>query len=78
MSASDNWRYRAQTMVCKTCIWYVEKAVAVPREVKIGRCRRHAPTIGGFPVVYPSDWCGDHRMDETKLTALVDTITEQQ
>lgn len=34
---------------------------------KIGRCRRHAPTISGYPAVFESDWCGDHKLDETKL-----------
>jgi hypothetical protein len=33
----------------------------------LGRCRRHAPTMSGFPVVWPSDWCGDHKLDEEKL-----------
>ncbi len=33
----------------------------------IGRCRRHAPTINGYPVVYIIDWCGDHRLDENKI-----------
>jgi hypothetical protein len=33
----------------------------------VGRCRRHAPTMSGFPVVYEDDWCGDHKLDETKL-----------
>lgn len=27
-----------------------------------GRCRRHAPTMGGYPVVFPDDWCGDHKL----------------
>jgi hypothetical protein len=33
----------------------------------MGRCRKHAPTMTGYPVVFDSDWCGDHKMDETKL-----------
>ena len=36
-------------------------------ESNIGRCRRHAPTMNGYPVVFKSDWCGDHRVDEEKL-----------
>jgi len=32
----------------------------------IGRCRRHAPTMNGYPVVFTTDWCGDHKLDETK------------
>lgn len=33
----------------------------------IGRCRRHAPTMAGFPVVFVTDWCGDHKLDEEKV-----------
>lgn len=33
---------------------------------EIGRCRRHAPTMNGFPVVFVNDWCGDHKLDEEK------------
>lgn len=33
----------------------------------LGRCRRHAPTLGGWPVVFADDWCGDHKIDEAKL-----------
>jgi len=33
----------------------------------LGRCRRHAPTLGGWPAVYSPDWCGDHKLDENKL-----------
>lgn len=27
-----------------------------------GRCRRRAPTLQGYPVVYVSDWCGEHKI----------------
>lgn len=33
----------------------------------MGRCRKHAPTMGGYPVVFETDWCGDHKLDETKI-----------
>jgi hypothetical protein len=33
----------------------------------LGRCRRHAPTMSGYPVVFETDWCGDHKLDETKV-----------
>jgi hypothetical protein len=56
-------------MRCKTCIWFVEKHTETQPDERgnIGRCRRHAPTMGGFPVVFSSDWCGDHRLDESKI-----------
>lgn len=44
---------------------YPAKTVTV--RPKLGRCRRHAPTMSGYPVVFPSDWCGEHKLDETKL-----------
>ena len=53
----DNWVHRAETMRCNTCMWYVRK------NAKHGRCRRHAPTMNGYPVVMKSDWCGDHKLD---------------
>lgn len=33
----------------------------------LGRCRRHAPTMNGFPAVFEEDWCGDHKLDENKI-----------
>ena len=36
-------------------------------ERQLGRCRRHAPTMSGFPAVFETDWCGDHKLDENKL-----------
>ena len=35
--------------------------------VHIGRCRRHAPTMNGYPVVFVNDWCGDHKLNEEAL-----------
>jgi hypothetical protein len=43
-------------------MWFVLKAPG-----QLGRCRRHAPTLAGYPVVFPTDWCGDHKLDEHKL-----------
>ena len=68
----DNWMHRHAMMKCRTCMWWVKKRVMDlgPRtddgKGDMGRCRRHAPTMSGFPAVYASDWCGDHKIDETK------------
>jgi hypothetical protein len=62
----DQWKHRSKSMRCVTCMWFVNKE----RDAgfgSIGRCRRHAPTMNGYPVVYTSDWCGDHRIDENKV-----------
>jgi hypothetical protein len=66
----DPWRHRAIKMRCATCMWYVAKAS--PEEPKLsalGRCRRHAPAMNGFPAVFETDWCGDHKLDEANVTA---------
>ena len=68
---ADPWIHRSSGMRCRTCIWFVGKepqALTVTvKSHEIGRCRRHAPTMGGYPVVYMTDWCGDHRLDENKV-----------
>ena len=56
----DPWIHRGEGMRCHSCMWYAPKGDTLV----IGRCRRHAPTMGGYPVVYPDDWCGDHKMNE--------------
>jgi hypothetical protein len=64
----DPWKHRLDGMRCKTCIWFVPKTNQLLGDAsEIGRCRRHAPTMGGYPVVYVTDWCGDHRLDENKV-----------
>jgi hypothetical protein len=63
--SADPWENRYSGMRCVTCMFFVEKVSAVKHQ-NIGRCRRHAPTMNGYPVVYPHDWCGDHKLDETK------------
>lgn len=61
----DPWAHRAIGMRCATCMWFAPKKPA-SGDVKLGRCRRHAPTMNGYPVVYLSDWCGDHKLDESR------------
>lgn len=58
--ALDPWKHRSKGMRCATCMWWVEKAG------NVGRCRRHAPTMNGYPAVFGNDWCGDHKLDEGK------------
>jgi len=62
MMAEDNWEHRSEHMRCKTCMYFVPKG---PRN--IGRCRRRAPTLNGWPAVFDGDWCGDHKIDEARL-----------
>lgn len=33
----------------------------------LGRCRRRAPTMNGYPAIFQTDWCGDHKLDENKI-----------
>ena len=73
--ANDPWKHRSAGMTCRTCMWFAEKvrAESVTKEaaeatpVVFGRCRRHAPTMNGYPAVFGHDWCGDHKLDENKL-----------
>lgn len=70
MPPADPWQHRSDGMRCKTCMWFLAKHPSgriVTEAYSIGRCRRHAPTMNGFPVVFVNDWCGDHRIDENKL-----------
>lgn len=69
VTGQDPWIHRSDNMKCKTCMWFVPKVAANPPSPEVydlGRCRRHAPTMGGYPVVMVNDWCGDHRLDENK------------
>ena len=53
----DKWD-RKTGFCCATCAFYA------PKTLEIGRCRRNAPTMNGYPVVYANhDWCGDHKLD---------------
>ena len=73
--ADDNWIHRSKNMLCATCMYFVRKhterprtdEIAVEDDKVVGRCRRHAPTMNGWPVMFPGDWCGDHKLDENKL-----------
>lgn len=66
MSSKDPWKHRSIGMTCITCMWCVLKE-AENVNTKLGRCRKHAPTMNGYPVVFENDWCGDHKLDETKI-----------
>lgn len=57
----DPWKHRNESMRCQTCMWYA------PKSPQIGRCRRHAPRLEGYPAVFPVDWCGDHKLSEGAL-----------
>ncbi len=69
----DNWEHRSEGMRCETCVVFVLKrndpnrATMVTERGRLGRCRRHAPSLNGWPAVFESDWCGDHKLDENKV-----------
>ena len=46
--------------------WMAETFAEDNVRVLFGRCRRHAPTMQGYPAVFGNDWCGDHKLDENK------------
>jgi len=73
IEGGDPGVHRSKGMRCMTCIWFVLKQRIgtsnsdINPLAQVGRCRRHAPTMNGYPVVYMTDWCGDHRIDENKV-----------
>lgn len=69
MPGRDPWEHRSRRMSCFSCMWYVPKlAHGDSGPPSLGRCRRHAPTMSGYPVVFDTDWCGDHKLDEEAVT----------
>ena len=79
MGHPDPWVHRSRNMCCTTCMFFVPKPRPdVPASAaSLGRCRRHAPTMGGYPVVYRTDWCGDHKLDEEKALVSAEQIREE-
>ncbi len=66
----DNWKHRASGMKCATCMYFVlkQREGDGPRsEREVGRCRRNAPTIKGWPVMFDTDWCGEHKLNENAV-----------
>lgn len=66
----DPWEDRASGLRCATCWVFCPKATDRPVDpVKgpIGRCRDGSPSMRGYPVVFAMDWCGQHKLDETKI-----------
>jgi len=61
----DNWANKT-IFRCGTCSYFVvkEDMKLAHKTLCLGRCRRHAPgTFGaGWPVVFPADFCGDHKL----------------
>jgi hypothetical protein len=82
LNTLDPWHNRSASMRCSTCTWFVPKIVQqkdvgpedveTPKTIsvpsKLGRCRRHAPTMNGYPAVFVSDWCGDHKLNELAVS----------
>jgi len=79
-STSDPWAHRSEGMRCKSCMWFAPKypdgqpqydgdRITLP-PANTGRCRRHAPTMNGYPVVFVNDWCGDHKLNENWVASV--------
>lgn len=70
----DNWKHRSKGMRCGTCMFFVVKEPTGPQpategDVLFGRCRKNAPTLNGWPSVFGTDWCGQHKLDENAAYA---------
>ena len=60
---NDPWAHRSKGMRCVSCMWFIAKANEAREDgVLLGRCRRGAPTMDGFPAVFEDDWCGRHKL----------------
>ena len=55
-TVDDLWAHRSTAMKCASCMFYTNF-----------RCRRHAPTLQGYPAVYPADWCGDYKKSKDSM-----------
>lgn len=55
----DKWD-RKTDFGCSSCMFYVPKIEHAEGDSE-GRCRRSAPTMKGYPVVFSVDWCGEHK-----------------
>lgn len=62
----DHWKHREEHLLCRSCMWFVRKEMRSGKTTSLGRCRKRAPTLQGFPAVFEQDWCGDHKIDEEK------------
>ena len=51
---ASQMKQTAQPIRCDGCKWFT------PSNGMAGNCRKKSPTETGFPVVFVSDWCGDH------------------
>jgi hypothetical protein len=49
-------------------MYFVPKQGSGGEALNLGRFRRHAPTMAGYPAAFESDWCGDHKLDENRLS----------
>lgn len=57
----DKWD-RKTNFNCASCMY------SVPKDVDEGRCRRYAPTLKGYPVIYLNyDWCGEHKIGSNPI-----------
>lgn len=75
--SKDKWD-RITGFCCATCMYCSPKPTTLKQflEKDTGRCRRHAPSMQGYPVVYlKDDWCGDHKVGTNPHKAKEISIT---
>ena len=62
MGVKDFWANREIRMVCGTCMYFL------PKKKDLGRCKRHCPTMQGYPAVFKDEpGCGDHKLNENAI-----------
>ena len=67
MRMEDNWKNRTVEMRCQSCMYFINF-----------RCRRNAPTMAGFPAVYPDDWCGEHKLGKDTMNSILEERTRKE
>lgn len=79
----DKWD-RKTNFNCESCMFWVEKqrlvdlgGKKVELDTKLGRCRRYAPTMKGYPVVYSCDWCGEHKIGSNPVRDSKKPVTKE-
>jgi len=59
-------KWNRNKLRCFNCVFFEGKEDATGF-IQVGRCIRNAPTIRGFPIMLPNQFCGEHRLDENKF-----------
>lgn len=72
----DNRADRSKNITCVRCMHFASKGEPGQSPTP-GRCRRHAPTGEGWPVLFDEDWCGDFKLFE-KIEDVIEELLQER